>query len=103
MPDAPETPEGINPPVNAPVNDKPTSPAIVKRTAMKPPKEAPTEKQIRVLQENQSRLEDRMDGLEGAVKGVNDFIERAFPGGRSPAPSGPNALDELAQDIFRTD
>ena len=63
---------------------------------MKPPKEAPTEKQIRVLQENQARLEDRVDGIEGAVKGFNDFIERAFPGGRSPARSeSSDALDDI--------
>jgi hypothetical protein len=103
MAETPETPE----PVNSPVNDTPKSPAIVKRTAMKPPKEAPTEKQIRVLQESQARLEDRMDGFEGALQGVNEFIEKAFPGGShgsgSHGRAQPSAMDEFDQDIFRTD
>jgi len=67
----------------------PKSPAIVAKTAVKTPRELSLEKEVKALQGTISRTEDRLDGLENTVSGLDKWLQEIFPGGKKPAPTPP--------------
>jgi hypothetical protein len=96
----PET--GSNPPA-----DPPTSPTIVRKTPIQRPKEAELEKRIKAVESRHSEIENRVDGIDGALKGLNQWLEGLFPGGRKPTKTEPakgkGFLDDAVEGIFGGD
>src|ERR1044071_6327459 len=92
-------------PVN-PAHEKPASVAIVKKTQIARPKELAHDKALRALEEKHAKIEDRLDGIDGCLKGINDWLEKAFPSGRAATAkegSGPSLLEDLDNDLFGKD
>lgn len=85
--------------------DPPASPDIVKKASGKLPWELDVNRRLKQIESNHSKLEDRVGGLDGVVKGINDFLEGL--GGsptRSTAPSqGKGVFEDIADDILGDD
>ncbi len=88
----------------APADDPPKSPKIVAKTPLKTPKELELEGRLKALQTSHSHLENKVDGLESALKETNAWLEGALPGGRpaaAPARSRKGILESVHDDLFR--
>ena len=91
-------PANPNPPA-----EPPKSTAIVRKTKLQTPKELELEKRVKAMETSHSKMEDRLDGFDGALKDLNDWLEGVFPDGKT-RPTRPEPrkglLDDLEQDVF---
>lgn len=85
--------------------DPPISPELVKKASGKAPKEFDWYNRMKALETSQSKLEDQVSGLDGAIKGINEFLQGIGGGKSQPARGGQEkgVLEDIANDILGDD
>jgi len=104
----PETPPGelpeVKPPAPAPGAPAPTPP-LVKKTPLKTPNEIRLEKEVSILQDKVSSLDETIAGINSALEGLQIGGPAGSPvvvkaGAVPPAKNGKGFFSELESDIW---